>query len=291
MHTVAVTGAAGHVGSAVVAELADAGYHTVGLDRVRGESGADAEYVVDLLDAGEVYGALARADPDAVVHLGTINAPTSHPGWVTYESNAMSTYHVLEAASELGVDRVCLASSINAMGSIYQDAPMDVRYLPVDEEHPLTPRDPYAVAKHAMEVTADGFGRQAGPPETLASLRFPWVATEAGLREQFVEADRRLDALDEAWHHTTRDALFAYVHVADAAAAARRAVEADYDGHEAFWVTAADTSADAESAALAERFYPDATVRRDLSGTESLVSVEKASRLLGWKPTRSWRDL
>ncbi|MDJ1434630.1 NAD(P)-dependent oxidoreductase [Halostagnicola sp. A-GB9-2] len=288
---VAVTGGNGKIGEAILAEFADNGYGTINISRgKRREESSDTFQSVDLLDAGAVYGSLARTDADAVVHMGTIPGPTDHPGFETYESNVQSAYHVLEAATNLGLESVVLPSSINAMGAAYQDAPTDVRYLPVDEEHPLTPRDPYAVSKHAMEVTADGFARNSDAP-TISSLRYPWVGTDEELREMFVDADRSLEGLEDAWHHTTRDVLFSYLHIEDAASIARLAAEASFDGHERFWAVAGDTSAAVDSAELVDLYYPDATVRAGLEGHQSLISTEKARRILGWEPERSWRTV
>jgi len=288
MDTVAVTGGNGKIGEAVLGELADAGYHAVNLARGKQREEVSEEYrTTDLLDAGEVYGSLAAVNPDAVIHMGTINAPVSHPGYRTFESNAMSTYHVLEAATALGLEAVSLASSINVMGGVYQTAPMDVRSLPVDESHPVTPRDPYAVGKHAMEVTADGFGRRPDSPQ-VASLRYPWVATGDELREAFVEADRRLDGgLPDG---AGRDDLFSYLHIEDGARIARLSVEADLAGHERFWAVADDTTMETPTADLLGE-YPDADVDRECVGHEALIDISKAGDLLGWRPERSWREL
>lgn len=288
MDTIAVTGGNGRLGGAIIEELDERGYHTVNVSRgERREDVADAYRRTDLLDPGEVYGSLAASDADAVVHMGTIPAPTGNPGYVTFESNAMSSYHVLEAATELGLDAACLASSVNVLGAAYQDAPTEVRYLPVDEDHPVTPRDPYALGKHSTEVTCDGFGRLPDTP-CITSLRYPWVATGAELRSGFTESDRSFDAIDA---EDARDNLFTYVHVADAARIARLAIEAEFDGHETFWAVADDTTVEAPSAELARRFYADADRRSELVGHESLVSIDKARRLLDWEPERSWRSL
>jgi nucleoside-diphosphate-sugar epimerase len=288
---IAVTGGNGRIGEAILRELNDHGYRTVNLARgSRRESVSDEYRTVDLLDAGEVYGGLARSDADAIVHMGTIPSPTNHPGYVTYRSNVMSTYHVLEAATELGLEAACLASSINAMGGAFQEAPAEVFYLPVDEDHPLTPRDPYAISKHVIETTADGFGRLEDAPATISSLRYPWVARGDELRERFADADRSLAGVAGSSHATRHD-LFSYLHVDDAARVARLAVEADYTGHEVFWAVADDTTAAVDSDVLAAEFYPDAERRRALSGTEALVDTGKAERLLGWTPERTWREL
>lgn len=289
MDAIAVTGGNGKIGEAILRELDEAGYRTVNVARGKRREEVSAEYrTTDLLDPGEVYGSLAAADADAVIHMGTIPHPESHPGFRVFESNAMSTYHVLEAATELGLDAVCLASSINVMGGVYQESPMEVRYLPVDESHPVTPRDPYAIGKHAIEVTADGFGRMPGAPP-IASLRYPWVATGEELRETFAEAERTLEA--DLPDVGGRDDLFSYLHIADGARVARLAVEADVEGHERFWVVADDTTMDTPTADLVERHFPDAEVRTRFEGHEAIVDASKARDLLGWTPEYSWRDL
>lgn len=291
--TVAVTGGNGTLGRAVLEDLADADYRTVNLNRgSRGEAVADEYRRTDLLDAGEVYGSLVRQVPDAVVHLGMVPTPETSPAHVTFRSNAMSSYHVLEAASALGVGTVVLASSLSALGAGFEADPVDVRSLPVDEAHPLTPTNPYGLGKQVLEVTADGFGRADGSPQTVSSLRFPWVTPPEAMRETFVEPDRSLDAVRESGHfHTARNTLFAYVHLADAARAVRAAVEASFEGHERFWVVADDTTVSTPSRTLAEECYPGATRRTELRETEALVSSAKAARLLGWSPERSWREL
>jgi nucleoside-diphosphate-sugar epimerase len=236
-----------------------------------------------------VYGAFAASDPDAVVHMGTIPSPMSHAGHTTFESNAMSTYHVLEAATALDCEAVVLPSSINVMGADFQDAKTDVRYLPVDEDHPLTPRDPYALGKQATESLGAGFARRPDTPQ-IVSLRYPWVGTTDQVRSAYVETGRDLaDVRESEWHG--RATLFSYLHLDDAASIARLAVEADVDGHEAVWAVAADTNAAVPSARLADEFFPGAERRRELSDYESLISIEKARDLLGWEPGRSWRDL
>ena len=289
--TVAVTGGNGWIGGRIIEHLNDHGYETVDIARgKRREEVSDTYLTTDLLDAGEVYGSLAAADPDALIHMGTIPHPLNHPGYVTFESNVMSTYHLLEAAGALGIDRVVVPSSINALGAAFQEALTDVRYLPVDEEHPRTPRDPYAISKHAIEVTADGFGRAADGPDSIASLRYPWVAGTDELRERLVETDRTIETGDLRRPTGERNEFFSYVHVDDAAAIARRAVEVDLGGHEVFWAVAADTTMETETADLVDAFYADAEVRREFEGTEGLIDISKAGELLDWTPERSWRD-
>jgi nucleoside-diphosphate-sugar epimerase len=44
------------------------------------------------------------------------------------------------------------------------------------------------------------------------------------------------------------------------------------------------------SASLAAEVYPDVPVTRELGEHETLLSIEKARRLLGYEPQHSWRD-
>jgi|GEM_PF-156926 len=290
VETVLITGATGGIGSAAVRAFADADYRVAGIDiESAEETAADTLLTGDLLDPDVVDEAVETSGADAVVHLGTLPNPSGRPGHVTYRSNAMTTYHVLEAAANHDVENVVLASSINAMGASFQEAPMDVRYLPVDEEHPLTPRDPYALGKQTIELQADGFARRLGAPHSIVSVRFPWVGDVDGLREKFVEPDRALSDLGPgSW--ATRNDLFAYVARPDAVRLLVSAVETDVDGHEAVFASAPDTSVATSSERLAEECYPDADVG-DLSGTEALLDCSKARELLGWEAEISWRDV
>ena len=292
LDTIAVTGGNGKIGEAILEHLSDHGYETVNVARgKRREEASDRYVTTDLLDAGETYGALAKYDADAVIHMGTIPNPYRNADHRVYESNVLSAIHVLEAADGLGLESVVLPSSINAIGSEHQERPTAVEYLPVDEAHPRTPDDSYGIAKHAMEVTADGYGRRPSTDLTIASLRYPWVTTDEEMREYFREADRSLDALDDVHPATGREVLFSYLAVPDATTIARKAVEAEFDGHEAFWAVASDTTADAPTADVVEAFYPNAEVRTTFDGTEGIVDLSKAEELLGWTPAHSWREL
>jgi nucleoside-diphosphate-sugar epimerase len=289
--TVAVTGGNGQVGRGVIRELDDHGYRTVNLSRGRRrEEVADSYQQADLLDAGEVYGALAACDADAVVHLGMRPRPDDAPGHVTFESNVMTSYHVLEAAQNLGVEAVAIASSMSALGAGFDPDPVRLDYLPVDEAHPVDPRDPYALGKRVLEVTADGVGRRNDGP-TVSTLRFPIVMDDEMRQDILVDSDRSLDAIRDApYYHSVRNTLFAYVHLDDLAALFRRCIEADFDGHETFWVSAPDTTVDLPTAELVEAEYSGVRVETGgFDGYESLVDTTKARELVGWEAERSWR--
>jgi nucleoside-diphosphate-sugar epimerase len=85
---------------------------------------------------------------------------------------------------------------------------------------------------------------------------------------------------------------WAYIDADDLADAIRLAVESDLPGHEVFYIAAADTIGGRDLHAAWQAAYPDAPTelrpvkRPDASG----IDTSKAARLLGWEPTRSWRD-
>ena len=296
IETVAVTGGNGRVGQGVLTHLNEEGYRTVNLSRgKRDETHSDVYLTTDLIDAGEVYGSLAKSNADAIVHLGMLPTPDVTPGYRTYESNVMSSYHVLEAAGALGVDTVVLASSFSAIGGGFEPDGITVDYLPLDEDHRLTPSNPYGMGKQTLEIAADGFSRRRkNRPRTITSLRFPWVVDNDLAYGTFVEADRTLAGMRESGHfHTQRNTLFTYVHMSDAVDLVGRAVEATFDGHERVWVSAPDTSAETPTREIISEIFPDAEVRSHFDEHEhaALVDTTKARNLFDWTPEWSWRRL
>lgn len=293
--TVAVTGGNGQVGRGVIRELNAHGHRTVNVSRGRrSEDVADAYQQADLLDAGEVYGALAACDPDGIIHLGMRPRPDDAPGHVTFESNVMTTYHVLEACENLNIDRVAIASSMSALGAGFDPDPVRVEYLPVDEAHPVDPRDPYALGKRVLEVTADGVGRRNDGPTSVATVRFPMAMDDEQIAEILVDGDRSLETIREApFYHSAHNTLFAYVHLDDLARLFRQCIETDLAGHETLWASAADTTVDVPTSELVAEEYPETDVRVEPEGFDeygSLVDTSKAGELLGWEPEQSWRD-
>lgn len=280
MDTILVTGGAGRIGSAVIDHANEAGYRTVGVDRVRERGEADRFIQADVTDAGDVYGAVKMADPDAIVHLGAIPNAGSDPGHVVYESNAMGAYNVFAAAEAAGVESVCAASSIQAIGTSVEGW---VEYVPVDEEHPMVPRNPYELGKETVERLADGFARREGAPSSLATFRFPHVQTDEEFKEWLPQ--ERADLRSGTGRY-----LFGYCAIDDVAELVLAAATAELDGHERFWVSGPDTRTTLATDELVEKFHPEATVREPLGETDPLISTAKATELLGWEPSVSWRD-
>ena len=279
MKKIVVTGAAGRLGRKVVSNLISRGYTVLGVDKERPEKMQCRFLPADLTDSAVAVDVLSGAD--AVIHLAAIPGPVSQPSSVTFRNNVMSTWNVTEAAAAIGLQKIVFASSVFTLGWHESPTAYWPQYLPVDEEHPMTPFESYGLSKVMGEEIIATASRRTGIP--AVSLRimnviqedgyfaFPWP-TPAGLL-------------------ATRFVMWPYVDVRDAATACRQALEADITGHEACLIAAEDIRFDASTAALLREFAPKVPVRKPLEGSASVISIEKAKRLLGFQPQHSWRQL
>ena len=276
MSRVVVTGGAGKAGRAVVRDLLEHGHDVVSVDLARDPNLTDEQQMVaDLTDYGEVVDALKGAD--AVVHLAAIPAPGLKPDELTFRVNTTSTYNVFAAARILGLSRVVWASSETTLGLPFErERP---RYAPIDEEHPPLPESSYALSKLVSEEMARQFSRWTGIP--YVGLRFSNVM-EPHDYERFPGFWD--DAQLRRWN------LWGYVDARDVAQSCRLALDADLSGAEVFIVAAADTVMNRPSADLMAEVYPDVELRDGVGEFGTLLSIEKARRLLGYEPAFSWRD-
>ena len=79
--------------------------------------------------------------------------------------------------------------------------------------------------------------------------------------------------------------LWSYIDARDGAQAVVGALVHDRPGFDIFNVANPDTVMSRPSADLMAEFFPDVEFRSPVNGTESLISTEKAHRLLGWTAT------
>ena len=94
----------------------------------------------------------------------------------------MATFNVLEAAVRFGVGRFVNVSSETVPGFFFPERPFLPDYVPVDEEHPIRPQDPYALSKWFGELLMDAAMAPLGHPLHLPS---PELGAERGqLRAQ-----------------------------------------------------------------------------------------------------------
>jgi UDP-glucose 4-epimerase len=280
-----VTGARGKVGSAAVAALVDAGHDVTALDVgppvfETPEAGAPVYLQADLADAGDAF-AVARGQ-DAVIHAAAIPEPTRNPPHVVFRNNLMATFNVIEAAVRFGVPRVVNVSSETVPGFFFPERGFLPDYAPVDEQHPIRPQDPYAISKHFGEQLMDAAVRRSDV--SGVSIRPSWVQWEGNYARNLARALRDPEGTPSA-------SLWAYIDVYDLADALRLAAERDAPGHEVVYIASPDNHANRPLAELVRHRHGDAIELRELDREDaSGISIRKARELLGYDPSRSWRD-
>ncbi|HEY6795461.1 MAG TPA: NAD(P)-dependent oxidoreductase [Kineosporiaceae bacterium] len=280
---IAVTGASGKLGRAVVADLAAHGRSVVALDRVVQTQPAGDFLAVDLTDYAQVLEALGgsvdghHGPVDAVVHLAAVPAPGLVTNSATFTNNASVTWNVFNAARTLGIRRVVWASSETVLGLPFDTPPP---YVPVDEEYRPRPQSTYSLVKVLEEEMAHHLCRW-DPDLTMIGLRFSNVM-EPHEYARFGSFDA--DPLARKWN------LWGYIDARDGAQAVRRALDYPRPGVELFIIANADTVMSRRSADLVAEVFPGVEVRRPLGEHETLLSIDKARKLLGYEPQHSWRS-
>jgi nucleoside-diphosphate-sugar epimerase len=283
---VLVTGARGKVGTATVAALQEAGHDVRATDQTppvfeRPEEGEADYFQADLTDAGDAFAVVRGAE--AVVHTAAIPEPTRNPPHVVFKNNLMATFNTLEAAIRFGVSRFVNVSSETVPGFFFPERPVLPDYVPVDEEHPVRPQDPYATAKYFGEQLMDGAIRRSDI--NCISIRPSWVQHEGNY-------ERNLGPWVDELPPDLSPNFLSYIDVYDLADAMVLAVESDLPGHEVFYIASPDNVGGRPLEGVVREYYGDKVEvrtplpREDASG----ISIDKARRKLGYNPRRSWRD-
>jgi nucleoside-diphosphate-sugar epimerase len=289
MKSVIVTGGSGKAGRAAIRELLAHGYQVMNVDMT-----APAEQLchfmrTDLNDLGQAVDALRLAagtidrrrapigEPSAVVHLAGIPAPGLAPDATIFQNNMMTTYNVFSAAIRAGIGRVVWASSETVYGLPFTRTPP--ASAPVTEDHPLAPETGYALAKTLCESMAREMNRWN--PGT----RF------VGLRISNILEERDYDSIPSFWTDPAlrKWNLWSWVDSRDVAQSCRLGLEADVGGAENFTIAAADTLMKTPSRELMAAAFPSVPVDPQLGQFDTLLSIEKARRVLGYAPQHSWR--
>jgi nucleoside-diphosphate-sugar epimerase len=276
---IVVTGAAGRLGRLVTRRLVEKGYKVLATDRVAFD-GSPAEFVqADLGDPARVGEVLK--DASGVIHMGAIPGPTRAEPPEIFENNVRSTFNVMMAAEELKLRRVVFSSSAFGMGWAHDPADFVPVYLPLDEDHPMMPFEPYGLSKQIGESIGAMVARRS--PTSVVSLRFtnvvwPEVLAEFPWPAPTPEKPRTL-------------VMWAYADPDDVAEAHVLALQANVSGHEAFMLAQPTTRFKESTAELIDlNFGSQVQIRGELNGNASVINAGKARRVLGWKPRPGWSE-
>ncbi|HEY2771784.1 MAG TPA: NAD(P)-dependent oxidoreductase [Solirubrobacteraceae bacterium] len=286
MSRIAVTGGSGKAGRAVLRDLRDRGHDVLNIDVVPapGLSSHPEDDIpflrADVTDFGQALEALSGGETlpgiESVVHLAAIPSPAHATPDQVFRTNATSTHAVFAAAARLGLQRVVWASSETTLGLPFQTPP---DYAPVDEAH-VRPETSYALSKVVGEELARTFNRWSGTP--IIGLRFSNIMVRSDY-ERFPGFwdDPQL----RKWN------LWGYVDESHVTESVRLALAADIAGAENFIIAAADTVLKTPSRELMAEVFPGVPVADDVEGTDTLLGIDKARRVLGYTAEFSWREL
>lgn len=172
MKKILVTGADGFIGSHLTEELVKQGYqirafalynsfNTWGwLDTLPNEIMDNVEvFTGDVRDPNGVKEAMKGCD--AVFHLAALIAiPFSYHSPDTYvDTNIKGTLNALQAARDLGTERVLVTSTSEVYGT--------AQYVPIDEKHPYQGQSPYSATKIGADRLAESFYRSFDLPVSI----------------------------------------------------------------------------------------------------------------------------
>jgi nucleoside-diphosphate-sugar epimerase len=282
MARVAVTGSGGKLGRAVVDHLVEHGWDVIALDRTPSPRPDVVSSVVELTDFGQAVEALSGIDDrhdgvDALVHLAAVPAPGLLPNAATFANNVTASYNTYLAAVRAGVRKIVWASSETVLGLPFDEPPP---YVPVDEEYPPRPNSTYSLVKTLEEELARQLCRWH-PELSMTGLRFSNVMYPEDYA-QFPSYDS--DPYLRKWN------LWGYIDARDGAQAVRRALSYDVPGADVFIIANADTVMSRPNEELLAEVFPDVPLARPVGRHETLLSIDKARRVLGYEPEHSWRQ-
>ena len=173
--SILVTGGAGFLGAHLARALALKGERVVVYDNFSAGLPANLSDVSnkldivngDILDLSFLMQTMTKAKVKKVIHTAALFSFTScvEKPVLTAKVNVEGTINLLEASRILGVTRFLDVSSEETYGSF--------QYEPADEDHPLSPTQPYAITKMAAERYEDFYRRYFGLDVVI--IRTSWV--------------------------------------------------------------------------------------------------------------------
>jgi UDP-glucose 4-epimerase len=183
-----VTGGAGYIGSHTCVELLEAGYQIVVVDNLCNSSEESLQRVqriteseltfakVDLMDKTSLQGVFRREKIEAVIHFAGLKAvgesveiPLRY-----YYNNITGTLLLCDVMAEFGVMDIVFSSSATVYG--------DPHSVPISEEFPVGPTNPYGWTKLMIEQILTDI-QHANPEINVGILRYfnPVGAHPSGL--------------------------------------------------------------------------------------------------------------
>ena len=305
-----LVGGAGYIGSICGRALALAGFSVSTLDNLstgHREAAAGTLYEADLLDPVQLAEVFADARPDAVLHFAarsivgdSVRMPLDY-----FHANVTGTLNLLQAMRQAGCVRMVFSSTCAIFG--------EPERLPLDEDHPRRPLSPYGHSKEMIERVLSSCREQEGFSVTMLRYFNAAGATADGSLGESHSPETHLIplALDARYGRRPPLKVFGtdydtpdgtcirdYVHVEDLAEAHRLALQRLLDGDrgDAYNLGTGDGTTVREVldtiATVTGAPVPHSDAPRRPGDAPALyAAADKAARVLGWRPTRSFTEI
>ena len=285
------TGGSGKAGRHVIPYLLDRGHQVLNLDMVPSVQPGVTTLDVDLRDSGQVFNALSMhfdfkgletgkgpAPVDAVVHFAAVPRILLRPDNVTFQSNVVSTYNVIEAAVKLGIGKIIIASSETTYGVCFAEGDKDYHSFPLEEDYDIDPMDSYGLSKVVNEKTARAFAMRSGAD--IYALRIGNVI-EPHEYDQFPGflADP-LSRKRNAW---------SYIDARDLGQIVDLCIAREGLGFQVFNAVNDEITAREPTADFLAKWAPNTPLTRPVLDREAPISNRKIREVLGFTEEHNWR--
>lgn len=166
--TVLVTGAGGYIGSVATYELLKSGYKVIALDNfstgykkpleILQEKFGKENIVIFQKDLIDDLSEIFKENPDisSIIHFAAsalVDESMKNPQKY-FNNNICGTLNLLKFSLEHDVNKIIFSSTCAVYG--------EAKYVPIDEEHPTTPINPYGLSKRIVEQILDSYGKNLG---------------------------------------------------------------------------------------------------------------------------------
>lgn len=263
---IAVTGALGVLGQSVVSAVTAGAHRPRSID-IRTGPGVDVQ--ADLRYYDETVRALDGVD--AIIHLAAHPKPIADNPGAVYHDNTAIGFNVLRAMGEIGIGKVVVASSINAIGGEFSEiATYDG--FPVTFNQRTQARDEYSFSKWILEEQVRYAGRVYGSRHSIVCLRIHAVQS----RE--IQADAYRRSPDRG-----RRNLWGYSPPTETATALVRAAERPLPGMHFGYLVSTTNALLVDTRELLQQHFPDTACTAEIQGTRGLFDTAFAESELGWK--------
>lgn len=292
-----VTGADGFIGSHLTEELMRRGHHVRAfvlynsfnswgwLDESPKDIRANLDvFAGDIRDPNGVRQAMK--DCDIVLHLAALIAiPYSYHSPDTYiDTNVKGTLNVVQAARELGVEKVVHTSTSEVYGT--------ARFVPITEEHPLQGQSPYSASKIGADQIAMSFYSSFATPVSIirpfntygprqsARAVIPTIITQIANGAKQIKLGALHPTRD---FNYVRDTIRGFIAVAESPQSVGEVINIGSN----FEVSIGDTASliAEQMGKTIEIVSDDIRMRPEKSEVERLwASNAKAKEIVGWQP-------